>query len=93
MWTFVNLGVIVATLAVVIWLKMNLPFWNSVQALLSTIVIVAGSALLYSPAYGYGGWLMLTLPLSPVIFLSLWIAYAFGGLKSRPHFGRSHIDG
>lgn len=92
MWTFVNLGIITLIIAVIIGLKMHLRWWNSVLALLSTIAIVVGSAFLYTPSYGYGGWLMGTVPASPVIFVSLWIAYSitgwFGRLKSRPRIGR-----
>ena len=97
MWTFVNLGIVIAIIAAVIGLKMHLRIWNSVLALFSTIIVVVGSAFLFTPAYGYGGWLMLTLPLSPVIFVSLWAAYSIAGwlgrLKSRPHPGAQQAEG
>lgn len=92
MWTFVNLGIIIAIISAVIGLKMHLQWWNWVLAFLSTVITVVGFALLYSPGFGYGGWLMIALPLSPVIFISLWIAYAITGwlgrLKSKLQFGR-----
>ena len=33
-----------------------------------TVAIVVGSAFIYSPGIGYGGWLLGTIPLSPFIF-------------------------
>lgn len=92
MWTFVNLGIIILIIAAVIGLKMHMQWRNWVLALLSTIIIVVGSVFIYSPGFGYAGWLMITLPFSPAIFAALWIAYAitswFGRLKSRSRFGR-----
>lgn len=93
MWTFVNLGIVIVVIAGVIGLKTHIAGWNWLLALLSTIIVVVGSAFLYSPGFGYGGWLMITLPFSPVMFVSLWIAYAIidglGRLKSqgRPQTG------
>ena len=83
MWTFANLGIIIVTIAVVIGMKMHLKWGNWLLALLSTITIVIASAFIYSPGYGLGGFLMLTLPFSPVAFVSLWIAYAISGWFGR----------
>ena len=83
MWTFVNLAIIIAILAAVIGIKMHLHWWNWALALISTLLIVVGSAALYSVPCGYGGYLMVTLPLSPLIFISLWIAYVLSGLLGR----------
>ena len=35
---------------------------------LLTVAIVVGSAFIYTPGIGTGGWLMATLPLSPFIY-------------------------
>jgi hypothetical protein len=46
-----------------------------------TVAIVVGSAFIYSPGIGYGGWLLGTIPLSPFIFGFLLLIFR---LKSRP---------
>ena len=76
-------------------MKLHLKWPNWLLALLSTLVTVAASLFIYSPGIGYGGWLMITLPLAPVVFVSLWIAYAlsawFGRLKARKPAGQSQV--
>ena len=36
-----------------------------------TLLTVVGSAFIYTPGIGTGGWLMATVPLSPIIYLVL----------------------
>lgn len=43
--------------------------------LLITVLIVVGSAFIYSPGIGYGGWLLGTLPASPIIYLIVWLVF------------------
>jgi hypothetical protein len=42
-----------------------------------TVLIVAGSAFIYSPGIGYGGWLPGTLPASPWIYLVFRLVFRF----------------
>ncbi|HEY2775005.1 MAG TPA: hypothetical protein VGK20_13240 [Candidatus Binatia bacterium] len=43
-----------------------------------TVLIVVGSAFIYSPGIGYGGWLLGTLPASPIIYLVVWLVLRIG---------------
>lgn len=43
-------------------------------ALLITALIVVLSAFIYTPGIGHGGWLMLTIPGAPIIFLVVRLA-------------------
>ena len=40
-----------------------------------TVAIVVGSAFIYTPGIGMGGWLMATVPLSPIIYLVLRLIF------------------
>lgn len=48
--------------------------WPSVTALFYTISAVVASAFIWSPGYDYGGFLLVTIPFSPLIFLYGWVA-------------------
>ena len=48
--------------------------WPLVTALIYAILAVIASAFIWSAGFGYGGWLMLTLPFSPLILLYGWLA-------------------
>jgi hypothetical protein len=45
---------------------------------LITLMIVVGSAFIYTTGIGYGGWLMMTLPFSPVIYLIVRLCFRYG---------------
>ncbi|GEM_PF-5722424 len=47
--------------------------WPLVLAFLYVISAIIASAMIYTPSFGYGGWLMLTLPFSPVLLLYGWL--------------------
>ena len=49
------------------------------RALLITAAIVVLSAFIYTPGIGYGGWLMLTIPGAPIIFLVVRLALRIAG--------------
>ena len=51
------------------------------RALLITAAIVVLSAFIYTPGIGYGGWLMLTIPGAPIIFLVVRLALRVAGAR------------
>ena len=42
-------------------------------AAIVTIIVVIGSASIYTPGIGTGGWLLATIPLSPFIFAASYL--------------------
>ena len=63
-------------LAGIVLPKLVFRMLNFVAALIATFIILVGSLIQYTPGYGYGGLLMLTLPFSPIILLVLWLVYS-----------------
>lgn len=46
--------------------------WPILMAMIYVPTAVVASAMIYTPGFGYRGWLMLTLPFSPGLLLYGW---------------------
>ena len=70
-----NLALVLAIIAgpaLLVWLTRAVLI-PSIIALVYTMLAVIASAFIWSAGFGYGGWLMASLPLSPLILLYGWI--------------------
>ena len=47
--------------------------WPILLALVYALTAIISSALIYTPGIGQGGWLMVTVPFSPILLLYGWL--------------------
>ncbi len=85
-------------IAAIIGPKALLRGGNKGLAFLATLGVIIGSALIYTPGIGHGGWLMATIPGSPVIYFVIFAGYKLYDMyQSRaggpePSFGRDRQE-
>lgn len=76
--------------------KAFLRWSNRFLALIATIGVIIGSATIYTPGIGMGGWLMFTIPFSPAIYFLILAGYKLYDRHQQrikqpaPSFGRDN---
>jgi len=73
--------------------KAFLRWSNRALALIATLGVIIGSAMIYTPGIGAGGWLMATIPGSPVIYFLILSGYKIYDLYQQREEQSAHSFG